>query len=115
MIIAMTAPQTRPQPPYLIFPAFSGFIDNTSLNYVVIFLPVMTLRRMSWIRSSALAVFFEYEDCFHDETLFRNHREGISLFYSWPHEWSPFLPIEKPCEFQFAAVRIKGSLFQAKR
>jgi hypothetical protein len=45
MIIAMIAPQTRPQPPYLIFPAFSGFIDNTSLNYVVIFLPVMTYRR----------------------------------------------------------------------
>ena len=36
----------------------SGFIENTSLNYIVIFLPVMTLRRMSWMRSSVLAVFF---------------------------------------------------------
>ena len=35
MIIAMIAPQTSPQTPNLIFPAFSGFIDNTSLNYAV--------------------------------------------------------------------------------
>jgi hypothetical protein len=32
-IIEITAPQTRPQIPYLIFPAFSGFIDNTSPKF----------------------------------------------------------------------------------
>jgi hypothetical protein len=58
MIIEMIPPQIRPQTPYLIFAAFSGFIDNTPFNYVVLFLPVMTLRRMSWMRSSALAAFF---------------------------------------------------------
>jgi hypothetical protein len=47
MIIAMTAPQISPQTPNLIFPAFSGFIDNTFMNYVVIFLPVMTLLPMN--------------------------------------------------------------------
>ena len=39
----------------ITFPAVSVFIDHTSLNYIVKFLPVMTLRRMSWIRSSAPA------------------------------------------------------------
>jgi hypothetical protein len=86
MIIAMTAPPIRPQTPYLIFPAVSVFTDNTSMNYIVIFLPVMTLRRMRWVRSSALAVFFGYESRFHDETPFRNHREEISFFYSGSHE-----------------------------
>jgi hypothetical protein len=33
MMIAMAAPQIRPQIPNLTFPAVSGFIDNTSLNY----------------------------------------------------------------------------------
>jgi len=32
----MTAPQIRPQTPYLTFPAVTGFID-TSLNYGDIF------------------------------------------------------------------------------
>jgi len=38
------------------FPAVSSFIDNTSPNYIVIFLLVMTLRCMGWKRSPALAV-----------------------------------------------------------
>jgi hypothetical protein len=67
MIIAMTAPTIRPQTPYLIFPSVSGFIDNTSLNYVVMFLSTITLRPMAWLRSSAPAgtrPFFPYEDHF---------------------------------------------------
>jgi hypothetical protein len=31
MTIAMTAPTIRPQTPYLIFPAVSGFIDNSDI------------------------------------------------------------------------------------
>jgi hypothetical protein len=37
MIIEMTAPTIIPQTPNLIFPAVSGFIDHTPLNYGNIF------------------------------------------------------------------------------
>jgi len=46
----------------------------------MIFLPVMTLRRTSWMKSSALDVFFGYEGCLHFPLQLPRRFENIFFF-----------------------------------